>query len=353
MRRSRRRSRPGGPFNPGATEFEPDVSFPEIVVPPGTLVGASVDIGANSAHLLVAAIYGDRLEPLLDESVFLGLGDRVARDGFMGAVAREELVAALVEYADAARRIGAEAVTLVGTEPLRRAADAASLVQDVQSRAGVPLHVLDHDEEAMLMLLGVTCGRAVEREILVVDIGGGSSEFVIAAPGRHVQATGLRLGGARLTQELAKSDPPTLAEIDAMREAVRALVADAPSANPAEIVAVGGTASNLLKLLPATAEDRLLTRRRISVALAMLTVEHSADAAERHLLRPQRARVLPAGALIVDAILERYGADAVRVSEEGIREGVILAVAQAGAGWRDRLPTLVAGWEQAEVAGGT
>ena len=98
------------------------------------------------------------------------------------------------------------------------------------------------------------------------------------------------------------------------------------------MIAVGGTASNLLRLLPATAIDRVLTRRRIAVALAMLTVERSIDAAERHALRPQRARILPAGAVIVDAILERYGVDRLQVSEEGIREGAVLAAAAAGAG---------------------
>ena len=77
----------------------------------------------------------------------------------------------------------------------------------------------------------------------------------------------------------------------------------------------------------------------------MLTVERSIDAAERHALRPQRARILPAGAVIVDAILERYGVDRLQVSEEGIREGAVLAAAAAGAAWRDRLRFLVAGWD--------
>jgi exopolyphosphatase/pppGpp-phosphohydrolase len=77
----------------------------------------------------------------------------------------------------------------------------------------------------------------------------------------------------------------------------------------------------------------------------MLTVQRSAEAAERHALRPQRARVLPAGALIVDAILERYGVERLRVCDEGIREGAVIAAAKAGSDWRDRLTSLVAGWE--------
>jgi exopolyphosphatase/pppGpp-phosphohydrolase len=310
------------------------------------VVGAAIDVGANSIHILVAAVAGHRVEPLLDESVFLGLGDRVARDGRIGVDARRDIVNALASYATTANRLGASEITIVGTEPIRRAFDASSLVTEVAARANVSLHVLEHDEEAMLTLLGVTKGRRVRSELLVVDIGGGSCEFVIAQPNQPVRSVGIRLGSASLTQEHLHSDPPTAAEIDALREVARAAMAEAPDASPTDLVAVGGTASNLLRLLPATAIDRVLTRRRIAVALAMLTVEHSVEAAERHALRPQRARILPAGAVIVDAILERYGVDRLQVSEEGIREGAVLAGAVAGAAWRDRLPVLVGGWDE-------
>ena len=138
----------------------------------------------------------------------------------------------------------------------------------------------------MLTLLGVTRGRRVRTDTLVVDIGGGSCEFVIAEPGRPVRSIGISLGSARLTQDHIHGDPPTPAEIDALREIARAALVDAPDANPRDMIAVGGTASNLLRLLPATAIDRVLTRRRIAVALAMLTVERSVDAAERHAPAP-------------------------------------------------------------------
>ncbi len=312
----------------------------------GAVIGAAVDIGANSAHLLVAAAGGHRVEPLLDESVFLGLGDRVTAGGFIGARARQELVSALVTYAATARRMGAREITIVGTEPLRRAADAAALVHAVEVAAGVPLHVLGHDEEAMLTLLGVTMGRPAHTDMLVIDVGGGSCELVLAHRDGTVRATGIALGSARLTQDLVHADPPTLAEIEAMRSVARAALVDLPEASPADMVAVGGTASNLLRLMPSTSLDRVLTRRRITVVLAMLTVQPSADAAERHLIRPQRARILPAGAVIVDAILERYGVDRLRVVEEGIREGAVLAAAIAGPAWRDRLGGLVRGWSE-------
>ncbi len=320
------------------------VSAPRPSVPPGALVAASIDVGSTSVHLLVGIVDGHGVVPLLDESVFLGLGDRVSAEGYLGADLRAALVADLVRYAAAARELGAASITVVGTEPMRRAGDAPAVIRDVEVRAGVPLHVLDQAEEGLVTLIGATGGSPVSGELLLVDIGGGSTEFVVVGAGGQPRTVGLSLGAARLTRELVHSDPPSLAEVEALRDEVARIVVDAPDASPTEIVAVGGTASNLLRLLPATAVDRSLTRRRVAVALAMLTVERSSEAASRHLIRPERARILPAGALIVDAVLEKYGADRLRVSEAGVREGAILAAVHGGVAWRDRLALLARGW---------
>ncbi len=330
-----------------AEAFEPQAGAAQVVAHPGSQVAASIDVGATSVHLLVGAIDGHRVAPLLDESEFLGLGDRVAAEGYLGDALRAPLVAVLGRYATRARELGATTITIVGTDPLRRAADGPAVVREVEGRIGVPLHVLDHAEEGLLTLIGATGGSPVSGELLLVDIGGGSSEFVAVGLDGLAHAVGLPLGAARLTRELVRSDPPSLAEIEALRREVARVIGDAPEASPAEIVAVGGTASNLLRLLPATAVDRSLTRRRIAVALAMLTVERSGEAATRHLIRPERARILPAGAIIVDAVLERYRADRLRVSEAGIREGAILAPYRGGSAWRDRLALLALGWTEA------
>jgi exopolyphosphatase/guanosine-5'-triphosphate,3'-diphosphate pyrophosphatase len=307
-------------------------------------VGASVDLGSNSVHLLVAEIAGHRLAPIVDESVFLGLGAAIAERGLLGARARAELAETLAGYADTSRRLGALHVTFVGTEPIRRAADAGRIVADVGARSGVPLHVLSHEEEAFATLIGVTGGRPVTRETLVVDVGGGSSEFCVVDATRPPRAVGIRLGSARLTDRFVIRDPPAPTEIAAMRAIALKAVEGALVASPSEIVAVGGTASNLLKVLKVADGDGELTRDGIAEALAVLGGQPSELAAERYLLRPTRARILPAGAAILDAILEHYGISSLRVSEAGIREGTILAVDHGGAAWRDRLPQLAHGW---------
>ena len=307
-------------------------------------MGASVDLGSNSVHLLVAQVTGHRLVSLVDESVFLGLGTAVVQRGHLGRAARAELVATLVRYADVARGLGASDITFLGTEPIRRAADTPSLVHEVALASGVPLHVLSHEEEAFLTIIGVTEGMPVLHETLVVDIGGGSSEFAVVDARRAPRAVGIQLGSSRLTDQLVATDPPTPSEIKALRHAALQGVLRAPEARPAEIIAVGGTASNLLKVIPAAALDRMLTRDRIAEAVATLVTEPAAAAALRHRMKPIRAQLLPAGGAILDAILVRYGADRIRVSDAGLREGAILAFAHSGRAWRDRLAVLAHGW---------
>jgi exopolyphosphatase/guanosine-5'-triphosphate,3'-diphosphate pyrophosphatase len=227
---------------------------------------------------------------------------------------------------------------------MRRAADGASIVHEVVTASGVPLHVLGHEEEAYLTIIGVTQGLPVRYETLVVDVGGGSSEFCVADPTRRPRARGLQLGSARLTDRHVRHDPPTPTEVAAMRADAVVAVRGAPRASPAEIVAVGGTASNLLKVLPSAMVGRTLTRERIAEAQAILASESAAEASARHLIKPIRARILPAGGAILDAILDRYDLDEIRVSEVGIREGAILAVERDGPWWRDRLADLAQGW---------
>ena len=309
-------------------------------------VGASVDLGSNSVHLLVAGIAGHELRPLVDESVFLGLGAAVDDRAHLGAARREALAEALVRYAATARQLGATNITFMGTEPIRRAADAARVAFEVERATGVPLHVLSHEEEAYLTLVGVTSGQPVTHETLVVDIGGGSSEFCAVAAGGIARAAGLRLGSNRLSMGVALDDPPSADRLGEMAAAADAILLDALPAKPTDLVLVGGTASNLLKVTAAGPADPVVSRERVSEAIATLASGPAAETSERYGVNPTRARLLPAGAVIVEALMRRYGVSEVRVSEAGMREGAILVADHAGVAWRDRLAELAHGWRR-------
>jgi exopolyphosphatase/guanosine-5'-triphosphate,3'-diphosphate pyrophosphatase len=316
-------------------------------VPPQRIdrrVGAVVDLGSTSVHHLVAAIDGHRLEVLVDESTFLGLGAAADERGVLGAAGREELVDALAAYAWTARSHGAAGVTLIATEPLRKLADAARIVGEVDAGTGVPVHVLRHEEEALLTLLGVTGGSPVERELLVVDIGGGSSEFAYVGPNRPAEVVGLKVGAAALSRRWAGSDPPTAADIAALRAAATEALAAAPPWTPVDIVLVGGTATNLARVTDEPQPMATIRWADLDAIDRILASTPSDEIAAAHGIRPARAAILPAGAAIVRAVAERFAAIELIVVDSGIREGALLARDRAGPAWRDRLAPLVQGW---------
>jgi exopolyphosphatase/pppGpp-phosphohydrolase len=309
--------------------------------------GAAIDLGSTSVHLLVARPERSNLVVLDDISAFLGLGAAVDGPGALGTTGRATVVATVGEYVDRARAAGAPSPILMGTEPLRRLTDATRIVAEVSARTGEPLAVLEHEEEALLTLIGLTAGRAVRSDLLVVDIGGGSSELVEIGPERLARASGVQVGAGRLTRRVIDRDPPALGDFLALKQAADEAFDWSPSRRPDEVVFVGGTASNLLKLLRRAGNgDRPDVLRRIDLQLArdVLTASPAETLAAAYGLREQRVRLLAAGAAIVETVLDRAGADGGRVVDTGIREGAIVAFDRAGDAWRDRLEELAHGW---------
>jgi len=308
----------------------------------GARVGAAVDIGSNSIHLLVAALGRSRLRTMVDESVQLGFGSVVDRQGRLDAEARAAGVEILRGYVDQARTLGAEHITLVATEPLRRASDRSVFQADVLRATGYPLHVLSHEAEAELTLLGVTAGHRPRAPLLVLDIGGGSTELIVATPDADPVVGAMATGSARLAAALVAHDPPTWCEIGALRaEAVR-LFAEMPQARPARAIVAGGTGTNTNRLLGrirlGVLDARLLDRAMTALAL------HPADViAAQTGLSGRRVRQLAAGIALVEATLSRYGMPRIATSDASLREGAIHAAARAGDAWPDQLSSLIDG----------
>ena len=306
-------------------------------------IGASVAIGSTSVHLTAAVLSRGGLRVVADESVLLGLGRVVEAHGGIEGEARRALVGTLALFREAAMRLGATDLTIVATEPLRRAGNHLALRDEILAATGRPVHVLSHEEEAWLALFGVLRGRRPAVETLVVDIGGGSTEYVVARREGPPAAFGLRVGAAGLTHAVVRHDPPTEDEIATLREEARRRVAAAEDVAPRRAILVGGTATNLLRIVPEAGARGVIDARVLGEAFAVLRGETAASLAERCIIRVERARILPGGAAIVEAMLARYGLRAGRVSEASVREGVILAVARAGDAWRERLQALVGG----------
>jgi exopolyphosphatase/guanosine-5'-triphosphate,3'-diphosphate pyrophosphatase len=309
--------------------------------------GAAIDLGSTSVHLLIARPDRTGLLVLDDESTFLGLGAAADGPGVLGPAGRATLASTVGEYVDRARDVGVVEPIVIGTEPLRRLTDATRIVADVSARTGVPLSVLEHEEEALLTLVGLTAGNAVRNDLLVVDIGGGSSELVEIGPERLAKAAGVPLGAGRLTRRIVDRDPPTRDHFAALTQAAREAIDWTPTRPPEEVIFVGGTATNLLKLLRRAGDpdrDDRLDRAALDAARGIIASGPAELLGATYGIREARIRLLAGGASIIEAILERVGADFGRVVDTGIREGAIIAAERAGSGWRERLEELAHGW---------
>lgn len=308
-------------------------------------VGAAIDVGSNSIHLLVArlappqALVRKGLTTIDDRSQLIGLGEVVDRLGHIPDEQRGQIMTAIAEYVLLARTGGAEHVTLIGTEPFRRATDGADVAHEVGVVTGLPMHVISERTEALLTFVGVTGGVPPTEPLVVVDIGGGSTEVSVYQPGKQLTVLPLAIGSARLTRALVKHDPPTTRELDRLHDAAGEATQELPrlgwpAGKAPRAVFVGGTATNLARLGVLTQAGLAEDRRTLAKLTSAQVIEHFA-------VRPQRAVQLAAGAAIVAALLERLGLDVAVTAETSLRDGAIIAAARFGDGWSDRLPELL------------
>jgi exopolyphosphatase/guanosine-5'-triphosphate,3'-diphosphate pyrophosphatase len=258
------------------------------------------------------------------------------------------VVETLLAFGEAAADEGAAWVSLLGTEPLRRASNRSRLARDVEAATGAPLHVLSHEEEALLTVLGVLGGEAPEVPTLVIDIGGGSSEIVLLGPDDDPVVGVLPVGSARLTAAHVEDDPPTAEEVAALRHEARQLVAGMPAGRPERGFVVGGSGTNLLRLTAPEgdedlADSMLIDRTRTQRAIDLVMASPATELAAVYGLREGRILQMAAGASLIEATLESYGLDGLEASDASLREGAILARAMAGEEWRERIIDLVSG----------
>jgi exopolyphosphatase/guanosine-5'-triphosphate,3'-diphosphate pyrophosphatase len=290
---------------------------------------AVVDIGTNSTRLLVADVDG-AVRELDRRTIVTRLGEGVDRTGRLGEEPQARVFRALDGYRDAIA--GADVRTAVMTSAVRDAANGGDFATRVARGYGLSARTLSGDEEARLTYRGATALRDDHDPLLVIDIGGGSTELVVGVRGEVSFHASTQNGVVRHTERHLHHDPPTARELEALAADVRI-----PTAPAAAAVAVAGTATSCaaidLALEPydsARVEghvvglDRL---RAIRDRLAALPLERRAEVPGLH---PDRASVIVAGAVILIRVLEAYRLDRVEVSERDILWGVALASTSAG-----------------------
>jgi exopolyphosphatase/guanosine-5'-triphosphate,3'-diphosphate pyrophosphatase len=296
---------------------------------------AVVDIGSNSTRLLVAEVAGGMVDELDRRSVVTRLGQGVETSGRLVEEAQQRVFAALDSFAPALegcdRRLG------VMTSAVRDAADGAEFARAVRERYGLDARTLTGDEEAHLTFLGATAARdrGDPTELLVIDIGGGSTELVVGAHGDLDFHVSMQAGVVRHGERHLHTDPPTREEMRALAEDVRRIVDDAAPAAVREgvqaAVAVAGTATQVaaidLGLVPydaARVEGHVVTAVRLGEIRATLAALPLEERRKIPGLDPDRAPTIVAGTILLGEILEAFGLGAFEISERDILWGVAL-----------------------------
>ncbi|AEY89833.1 hydrolase [Streptomyces hygroscopicus subsp. jinggangensis 5008] len=304
---------------------------------------AAIDCGTNSIRLLVADAdpATGELTDLDRRMTIVRLGQGVDRTGRLAPEALERTFAACREYADVIKEHGAERLRFVATSASRDAENREDFVRGVLDILGVEPEVITGDQEAEFSFTGATkelTGRSdLTRPYLVVDIGGGSTEFVVG--GDHVRAArSVDVGCVRMTERHLVhggevSDPPTEEEIAAMRADIEAALDLAEQSVPLReahtLVGLAGsvtTVSAIAQELPAYDSARIhhsrVSRDRVREITERLLRSTHAERAAIPSLHPGRVDVIGAGALVLLAIMERIGAEEVVVSEHDILDGI-------------------------------
>lgn len=296
---------------------------------------AAIDCGTNSIRLLVADLpESGGLVDVTRRMEIVRLGEGVDRTGRLAPIAIERTRVALAGYADAIRELDADRVRMVATSASRDAENADEFRAMVRATLGRDPEVVTGEEEARLSFAGAVFGlpSGYPMPYLVVDIGGGSTEFVTGS--RSVEAAiSVDIGCVRMTERHLRDDPPTLAQIAAaerdITEAVdRALVA-VPGKSAATLVGLAGSVTTVTAIalgLRSYDPDRIhharISAARVAEVTERLLTMTRADRAAISTMHPGRVDVIGAGALVLRTVMERTGAGHVVASEHDILDGI-------------------------------
>jgi exopolyphosphatase / guanosine-5'-triphosphate,3'-diphosphate pyrophosphatase len=296
---------------------------------------AAVDQGTNSTRLLVAEPdEAGGFEDLARDMVITRLGQGVDETGRLAPEALQRTLVVLARYVRRAKALHVERIRVAATAAVRDAANATDFERPVRELAGSPLEIVSGEEEARLSFVGATRGLDAPPPFLVLDIGGGSTEFVLGSE-RPSAAVSTQMGSVRLTERFVRSDPPEVGELDRMRAAIGELLGDVERAVPVRdadtFVAVAGTSTTVQAVAlgldfydPERIHRTRLARTdaaRVSLRLAGMT---TAERAALPVMASGRADVIVAGSVILVEAMDRFGFGEAVVSETDILDGLVL-----------------------------
>lgn len=299
---------------------------------------AAIDIGSQTIRLLVADSFSETgLTPVYKDRAIIRLGEGVAESGLLAPDAMKRAVVCVADFIALARQMNAESIYATATACVRFASNRNVFLREVYHAAGILPRVLSGQEEAHISQAGVTLALpALPPSMVVLDIGGGSTELIAMDGNTITKTVSIPLGVIGLRERFCRHDPPLDSELAAMASNICALlqeygVYEAAFTQPEAIIGGAGTVTTLAAMDMSMTEydsQRIngycLTKNSIQ-KLFRLMIPLTVDARSRLPgLEPGRAAVLPAGSAILLEVLNLLGKDMVVVSDGGLLEGILL-----------------------------
>ncbi len=296
------------------------------------MIKAVIDLGTNTFKCVIAELLGTQYKVIRDYSIAVRLGEGLADKGIITPEASFRAMDVLEKILQHCREQQAQQLVCVGAMTLRTASNAEAFARDVKLRFGLDIIVLDGAREARLIWDAVQAGTDPrEAELLVMDIGGGSTE-VIRGTAVPETVESLPTGALTLTTRFLKSDPPTPKELAAARDHFLALLPSAfNSPHPGRLIACGGTATNLAAAYlhlssydGARVEGTCISRDSLNALLDRFQSMSSEHLRQVPGLQPQRAGIIVGGGIILSTAMQAMRVEEVTVSTAGIRHALLL-----------------------------
>jgi len=293
---------------------------------------AAIDCGTNSLRLLVADVVDDRLRDIVRRMEIVRLGKGVDRTGRIDKEALHQTLGALQTYAEEIGRLEVDRVRMVATSATRDAANRDDFVNGVRGVLGVDPEIVTGNEEATLSFTGATRELTTGAPYLVVDIGGGSTEFVLGAQ-EVTSSVSIDMGCVRMTERHLHDDPPTTAQVEAATDdidaALEAVWAVVPVVSARTLVGLAGSVTTVAAMAMSLLEydperihhSRIARTDVIRVTHRLLAMSHE-DRARLPFMHPGRVDVIGAGALVLARLMSRFDFTEVVVSEHDILDGI-------------------------------
>lgn len=307
--------------------------------PEGPIRVAIIDIGTNSTRLLIAGVDGNRIEEFERISTVTRLGRGVDHSGQLSDDAIEDTCEVIGRYLEAIRTAGVDRSFVVATSAVRDASNGSAFAAELRERFALDLLILSGDQEARMTYRGAISGRDGQESLLVVDIGGGSTELVVGRGPEPDFHTSLQAGVVRHTERLLTSDPPETGDLESLAKDIHRLIGEAlegqdlPEVETA--VGVAGTPSSLaaidLELDPydSTAVEghplELGTVQTWLSRLASLPLEERKQVTGLH---PDRAQPIVAGLVILIEVMRAFNLTRIEVSEHDLLYGLALTASR-------------------------